>query len=80
MQLNAKHAQEDLIKMTMGKLFVFPVSLENTKTTPLRQRAKHARPIGFPIKPIKRNAKRVEILKKRTNAKRFAASATPEST
>ena len=66
--------------MTMGKLFVFPVFPGNTKTTPLKQRAKHAQPIGFPIKPIKRNAKRVEILKKRTNAERFAASATPEST
>jgi hypothetical protein len=60
--------------------FVSHVSPENTKTTPLKQRAKHARPIGFPIKPIKRNAKRVGTLKKRTNAERFAASATPEST
>jgi hypothetical protein len=60
--------------------FVSHVFPGNTKTTSLKQHAKHARPIGFPIKPIKRNAKRVGTLKKRTNAERFAASATPEST
>jgi hypothetical protein len=60
MLANAKHAHKDIIKMvTTVKLFVFPVFPGNTKTPPLKQPAKHARPIGFPIKLIKRNAKRV---------------------
>ena len=80
MQANAKHAQKGTDNPTMAKRFVFPVFLGNTKTSPLKQHAKHARPIGFPIKPIKRNAKRVVTLKKQNNVGRFAASATLEST
>jgi hypothetical protein len=66
--------------MAMGKPFVFHVFLGNTKTSPPKQHAKHAQPIGFPIKPIKPNVERVVKPKKLKNAERFAASATPEST
>jgi hypothetical protein len=81
MQANAKHAHKDIIKMvTTVKLFVVPVFPGNTKTPPLKQPAKHARPIGFPIKPIKPNAYSVVISKKQNNAEHFAASVMPEST
>jgi hypothetical protein len=66
--------------MAMGKPFVFHVFLGNTKTSPPKQHAKHAQPIGFPIKPIKPNAYNVVISKKQNNAEHFAASVMPEST
>jgi hypothetical protein len=80
MQLNAKHAHKDTSRITRVKPYVSPVFQGSTKTPPLKPHAKHARPIGFPIKPIKRNAKRVVTPKKQNNVGRFAASATPEST
>ena len=80
MQANAKHAHLDTINTSEAKRFVSSVFLDNTKTPPLKQPAKRARPIGFPIKLIKQNAKRVVTPKKQNNAARFAASATPEST
>jgi hypothetical protein len=79
-QLNAKHVCKDIIKIKMGKLFVFLVFLGNINTNPPKQLANNARPIGFPIKPIKPNAYNVVISKKQNNAEHFAASVMPEST
>ena len=76
MQANAKHAQKGTDNPTMAKRFVFPVFLGNTKTSPLKQHAKHARPIGFPIEPIEPSAKRVVKPKDPPKAEHFAASAT----
>ena len=80
MQANAKHAQKGTDNPTMAKRFVFPVFLGNTKTSPLKQHAKHARPIGFPIKPIKPRAKCVVKPKEPTTAIHLAASARLECT
>ena len=66
--------------MARVKPFVSHAFPGSTKTPQLKQHAKHARPIGFPIKLIKQNAKRVVTPKKQNNVERFAASATPEST
>ena len=75
MQANAKHAHLDTINTSEAKRFVFSVFLGNTKTTPPKQPAKHARPIGIPTKPNKPNAKPVAQLRGPTKAERFAASA-----
>jgi hypothetical protein len=80
MQANAKHAHLDFIRTSEAKRFVFNVFLDSTKTPPPKQPAKHARPIGIPTKPNKRNAKPVAQPKGPTRAARFAASARPACT
>ena len=80
MQANAKHAQTGTDNPTTAKRFVFPVFPGNTKTPPLKQHAKNARPIGFPIKPIKPHANNVVKPKEQTKAIHLAASARPACT
>ena len=80
MQANAKHAQKGTDNLTLAKRFVFPVFLGNIKTSPPKQVAKNARPIGFPIKPIKPRAKCVVKPKEPTTAIHLAASARLECT
>jgi hypothetical protein len=80
MQANAKHAHLDTINTSEAKRFVSSVFQDSTKTPPPKQPANHARRIGIPTKPNKRNAKPVAQPRGPTKAARFAASARPACT